>query len=91
MIKEKKPEWPILETQDEYSLLACGETLEEAAESATKTMVNALMREHNWTFEEAYMFGSLSVDLRINQVVDPKKGVRAAISKKFMTLSSLLE
>ena len=91
LIKGKKPEWPILETQDEYSLLACGETLEEATESAAEAVVNALTREHKWTFEEAYMFGSLAVDLRINQVVDPKKGVRAVISKKFITIASLLE
>ena len=91
LIKGKKPEWPILETQDEYSLLACGETLEEATESAAEAVVNALTREHKWTFEEAYMFGSLAVDLRINQVVDPKKGVRAVISKKFITIASLFE
>jgi amidase len=91
LIKGKKPEWPILETRDEYALLACGETLEEATESAAEAMVNALMREHKWAFEEAYMFGSLAVDLRINQVVDPKKGARAAISKKFITIGSLLE
>jgi amidase len=91
LIKGKKPEWPILETRDEYALLACGETLEEATESAAEAMVNALMREHKWAFEEAYMFGSLAVDLRINQVVDPKKGARAAISKKFITIDSLLE
>ena len=91
LIKGKKPEWPILETRDEYALLAFGETLEEATESAAEAMVNALMREHKWAFEEAYMFGSLAVDLRINQVVDPKKGARAAISKKFITTDSLLE
>jgi acetamidase/formamidase len=27
------------------------------------------------------MFGSLAMHLKINQVVDPKKGVRAVISK----------
>jgi acetamidase/formamidase len=36
------------------------------------------------------MFGSLAVDLKINQVVDPKKGVRAAISKRYIDLESFL-
>jgi acetamidase/formamidase len=48
------------------------------------------MHEHAWSFEKAYMFSSLAADLRINQVVDPKKGVRAVLSKEFVTLKSLL-
>jgi amidase len=90
IIKGKKPEWPILETMDKYALLACGETLDEAAKYASEAAVNALMRKYKWPFEKAYMFGSLAVNLEINQVVDPKKGVRAVISKDFMDLSHLL-
>ena len=36
------------------------------------------------------MFGSLAIDLKINQVVDPKKGVRAVVSKDLVDLESLL-
>jgi amidase len=90
IIKNKKPEWPVLETKDSYSLLACGETLDEAAKLATEAAANALMRQYRWPFETAYMFGSLAVDLKINQVVDPKKGVRAAISKNYIDLESFL-
>jgi len=89
-IKGKKPQWPILETHDWYAFLACGETLDEAAAFATEAAVEAYMREHNWSFEKAYMFGSLAIDLEINQVVDPKKGVRAVISKDFISFDSLL-
>lgn len=88
--KGKRPEWPVLESHDSYSVLGCGDTLDEAAEFAAGSAVHALMREHNWPFEKAYMFGSLAVDLEINQVVDPKKGVRATISKDFVSLGSLL-
>jgi len=91
LIKARKPEWPILETHDWYAFLACGDTLDEAAEFAAEAAVEALMREHDWSFEKSYMFGSLAVDLKINQVVDPKKGVRAVISKVFVTLDSLLQ
>lgn len=90
LIKGKHPEWPILETKDSYAFLACDETLNAAARNATLVAVEALMREHGWCFEEAYMFGSLQVDLRINQVVDPKKGVRAVISKDHLKLASML-
>jgi amidase len=90
LIKDKKPEWPILETHDGYAFLACGDTLDEAAAFAAETAVEAFMREYNWPFEKAYMFGSLAIDLEINQVVDPKKGVRAVMSKDVISLDSLL-
>jgi amidase len=91
IIKGKKPDWPLLEMEDSYAVLACGETLDEAAKLGTEAAVEALMQQYDWPFETAYMFASLVVDLRINQVVDPKKGVRAVVSKKFMDLESLLK
>ncbi len=90
LIKGKKPEWPILENRDWYAFLACGNTLDEAATLASEAAVKAFMREYGWTFEKAYMFGSLAINLKINQVVDPKKGVRAVMSKDFISLDSLL-
>ena len=90
LAKDKAPKWPILETEENYAVLACGENLDEAAKSAADAAVQAFMLEYGWPFEKAYMFGSLAVNLKINQVVDPKKGVRAVISKNFMTLKSLL-
>jgi len=90
VVKGRKPEWPVLETDDSYALLTSGETLDEAAKFAAEAAVKALMRKHQWPFETAYMFGSLAVDLKINQVVDPKKGVRAVISKQFIDLDGFL-
>jgi amidase len=90
LIKEKQPEWPILETHDWYALLSSGDTLDEAVTLAADAAVKALMREYGWPFEKAYMFGSLAVDLEINQVVDPKKGSRAVMSKEYISLNSLL-
>jgi len=91
LIKNKTPEWPILETRDAFEILACGESLNDAAALAAESTVAAVIREHGWSFEEAYMFGSLAVDLEINQVVDPKKGVRAVIPKEYISLSSLIK
>jgi amidase len=90
VIKGKEPRWPILETKDSYAFLACGETLDQAAKSAAEAAVEALMRKYHWSFETAYMFGSIAVDLRISQVVDPKKGVRAVVSRDLIDLDSLL-
>jgi amidase len=90
LVKGRRPEWPTIEMKNSYAFLACGKTLDEAAEHATKTAVEALMREHYWSFEKAYMFCSLAVDLEINQVVDPEKGVRAVVSKDHLSLNSIL-
>jgi len=48
-----------------------------------------LMRQYGWSFEKAYMFASLVVDLKVSQVVDPKKGVRAVIPKGLISIGSL--
>jgi amidase len=90
LIRGRQPEWPVLETEESYSILACGDTLDEAAKHAAEAAIKALMHEHSWSFEKAYMFSSLAVDLRINQAVDPKKGVRAVVSKDFTMLKSLM-
>jgi amidase len=86
----RKPEWPILETKDSFAFLTCGETLDQAARFAAEATIKALMTERGWSFEKAYMFASTVVDLKINQVVNPRKGVRAVVSKDFVTLESLL-
>ena len=89
ILKGNRVPWPILETKNNYAILTCGDSLDEASALAVETAVGALMREHNWSFEKAYMFASLVVDLKISQVVDPKKGVRAVIPKKLISIDSL--
>lgn len=88
VLKNLSISWPILETEDCYAVLTCGDSLDEACSLAVEEAVKALMREHGWSFEEAYMFTSLAVDLKINQVVDPKKGVRAVIPKRYVSIES---
>ncbi len=90
LVRGRQPEWPVLETEESYSILTCGDTLDEAARHAAEAATTALMYERSWPFEKAYMFSSLAVDLKINQVVDPKKGVRAVVPKDFIMLKSLL-
>ncbi len=90
LIKNRRPRYPVLETNDVYAILAYGDSLEEAVYRASSEAVNALMRENDLEFEEAYMLGSLMVNLRINQVVDPHKGVRAEIPKTYLSIDSLL-
>ena len=91
VIKNKKPEWPIVETEDHYSILVSDDDLDKAVEIATEKAVQALMKAKKWSFEESYMFSSLGVRIAVNQVVDPKKGVRAMISKNHVSIYDLLE
>jgi amidase len=90
VIKGRKPEWPIVEFGDHYSILVADEDLDKAVEIATEYAVRALMKAKKWSFEDAYMFSSLGVNIAINQVVDPKKGVRAILSKNVVSIYDLL-
>jgi amidase len=90
VIKGMQPNWPVVEYGDHYSILTSDESLEKAVELATMEAVNAIMNSTGWGFEEAYMFSSLAVDIRINQVVDPKKGVRAVIPKNIVSIKDFL-
>jgi len=90
VVKGKSTSWPVLETCDSLSFLTCADSLNEASALAVEAAVEGLMRQHSWSFEKAYMFASLAVDVRINQVVDPKKGVRAVVPREFLTVESAL-
>ena len=91
VLKNKKLRWPVLKLGDKISILACANTLDDAVKEATETAVKALMNRYSLSFEEAYMMGSLLVDLEINQVVDPKKGVRATIPIDYLSIENILE
>jgi len=90
VVKGKRPKYPVLETNDRFAILTYGKTLDEAAYRASEAAVEALMRAHNLSLEDAYMLASLIVDLRINQVVDPMKGIRAEIPKKYVSINDIL-
>ncbi|MCS7102757.1 MAG: acetamidase/formamidase family protein [Candidatus Korarchaeum sp.] len=90
LIKGKRANWPILETEESFQVVSAGKSLDEAMREAAEEAVKALMRARKITFEEAYMLGSLLVSLRINQVVDPLLGVRATIPKGLVSIDDFL-
>jgi len=90
VIKGRHPLWPVLETKDYCAYISCGDTLDEAAVRGTEATVKALMKAYGWSFERAYMFASLCGDIKVNQVVDPKKGVRVAIPKELISIEDML-
>lgn len=88
VIKNKSIVWPIVETEEYTMVIASGDTLEDAAYEATNQAVNYLKDGLNMGWEDAYILASLSVDLKISQVVDPKLTVRALYQNIFYPLKN---
>lgn len=82
--------WPMLETPDAFMVIASGDTVDEALREATEQAVDLLKNSLELSFEEAYLLASLYVDLKISQIVDPKKTVRASIPKSVLSEERLL-
>ena len=91
VIESKKIEWPILETKDSIQVIASDENLEEASRLALESMIDLLEKNLDLSFEDAYILSSLAVDLKISQVVNPKKTVRAAIKKELIKSENIFE
>lgn len=91
LIKRKKIEWPIVETKDSWMIVASGKNLEEASKEAVKYAVKYLETGLKISWDDAYMLSSMILDLKISQVVDPNKTVRAVIPKSILSLRNLFE
>ena len=49
------------------------------------------MKGLNLGWDDAYMLSSMVLDLKVSQVVDPNKTVRASIPKDILTIDEVLE
>ena len=90
VIKNKTVTWPILETSYATMVIASGDTLDDGIKAASDQAVEHLASGLDISWEEAYMLASLVVDIRISQVVDPKKTVRAVIPKMILNTDKLI-
>ena len=86
VIKNKPIIWPMVETDTHTMIIASAETVDEAIYEATDRAVSFIEDSLNLTWEEAYMLTSLTVDIKISQLVDPKITVRAAIPNHILSL-----
>ena len=91
LVKNKTVKWPLLETDESTMMIASGDNLDEAVYQATSQAVNSLKNSLKIEWEDAYLLASLSVDLKISQVVDPKMTVRTAIPKHIVTTEKIIE
>lgn len=91
LIKGKTSEWPLLETKKEIMVIASGDSVDQAIETATSQAVKLLAKGLEISWEDAYILASLAVNLKISQLVNEKKTVRAAIPKAILTANKLFE
>ena len=76
VLKDKKLPLPMIQNDSHIMTLASDEDLDIAVDMAVANMVSYLNEHEGFTLEDAVMLISLVGDVRICQVVDPKKTVR---------------
>ena len=91
LIKNKTIIWPMVETDTHTMIIASADTVDEAIYEATDRAVSFIEAILDLPWEEAYMLTSLTVDLKISQLVDPKITVRAAIPNHILSTNKFLE
>lgn len=84
VLKSKAVEFPMLENEEVWSVIASMETLDDAAQQATECMFRFLKDKVHLPEPELVMLMSLVGNLEFCQVVDPLKTVRFVMPKKFL-------
>ena len=78
---------PVVETDDVVAAVASAETLDEAAEQATRHMADLLMARLGLTATQAATLMSAAGQLQVSQIVDPLKTARFSMSKELLAPS----
>jgi acetamidase/formamidase len=74
---------PRAETPSHLITMGFDEDLDDAAKTALRQMIKLVGERMGLTPEDAYMFCSLAVDLRVTQLVDGNKGIHAMLPKRY--------
>ena len=81
--KDLQFDLPRAETPTHHVTMAFNEDLDDAAKDALRQMIDLIVDRLGLAPEEAYMFASLAVDLRVTQLVDGNKGIHAMLPKRY--------
>ena len=84
IIKGKELPLPMILNETHIMTIASHEDLDIAAKMATANMVDYLSKNEGFTPHDAVMLISLMADVRICQVVNPKKTARVEFPRKLM-------
>ncbi len=82
--KDMKLRWPRAETPTHHITMGFDPDLDDAAKAALREMINFLSESYGLDREDAYVFCSTAVDLRITQLVNGNKGVHAMVPKDLL-------
>jgi len=74
---------PRAETPSHHITMGFDEDLDDAARTALREMIKLVGERLGLSPEDAYMFCSLAVDLRVTQLVDGNKGIHAMLPKRY--------
>jgi acetamidase/formamidase len=74
---------PRAETPTHHITMAFNEDLDDAAKDALRAMIDLIGEKMGLKRDEAYMFASLAVDMRVTQLVDGNKGIHAMLAKRY--------
>jgi acetamidase/formamidase len=74
---------PRAETPSHHITMGFNDDLDDAAKSALREMIDLIGERLGLPPDDAYMFASLAVDLRVTQLVDGNKGIHAMLPKRY--------
>lgn len=81
LLKNKKLEWPILETATDYYIIVSLESLDSTIHEAIQHSVELIQKAASLSIEDAISLASLIANVEICQVSNPLKTVRIRFSK----------
>jgi amidase len=82
--KNKKLDWPRIESQDEIMAVCSARPLEDAVRLAFLELIKWLETDYDFERYDAYMFLSLAAKARIAQIVDPLFTAVAKLPKNML-------
>ena len=85
--KNKKLDWPRIESKDEIMTVCSARPLEDAVRLAFFELIKWLETDYGFERYDAYMFLSLAARARIAQIVDPLFTIVAKLPKKVLPKS----
>src|ERR1700746_3923182 len=72
------------ETPSHHITMGFNEDLDDAAKTPLRQMIGLIGERLGLAPEDAYMFSSLAVDMRVTQLVDGNKGIHAMLQKRYV-------
>jgi acetamidase/formamidase len=89
LIKNKRIDWPRIESPDEIMTVCSARPLDDAVRLAFLELIKWLEEEYGFERYDAYMFLSVSARVRLAQIVDPLFTVVAKVSKTLLPRAQL--